>query len=126
MLNIELPEKQRYFETLNYVIDMAKLLPKICTIVHEEIAAIPDAAKLFEVLDHLKRSNQQGIRRDFIEQFLSNSAYFHDTIRDKLLLMLEIHPLRQEFYKEDFKIANIGYRSNAEQALVDDYFEKRV
>ncbi|HCG6066043.1 TPA: hypothetical protein NJ098_004728, partial [Vibrio parahaemolyticus] len=72
-LNIELPEKKRYFETLNYVIDMAQQPPKICTIVHEEIAAIPDADKLFEVLDHLKASNQRGISRDFIDQYLSDS-----------------------------------------------------
>ncbi|NVC63547.1 hypothetical protein FC652_10460 [Vibrio sp. 05-20-BW147] len=123
-LGIELPEKQRYFETLNYVIDMAQPVPQVCTIVHEEIAAIPHATKLFEVLEHLKRSNQQGISRQFIEQFLSNSAYLHDPIRDKLLSMLEIHPLQQEFYKEDLKSVNIGYRSNAEQALVDGYFEE--
>lgn len=49
-LGIEFPEKKRYFETLSYVIDMAQQPPKICTIVHEEIAAIPDAAKLFEGL----------------------------------------------------------------------------
>ncbi|GHA50591.1 hypothetical protein ACFFLZ_17005 [Photobacterium aphoticum] len=123
-LDIELPEKQRYFETLNYVIDMAQHPPQICTIVHEEIAAIPDAANLFEVLDHLKSSNQHGISRDFIDQFLSDSAYLHDPISGKLISMLEQHPLQNEFYKEDLKTAKIGYRSTAEQALVDGYFEE--
>ncbi|MBD8512916.1 hypothetical protein IFO68_09455 [Photobacterium sp. CAU 1568] len=123
-LGIELPEKQRYFETLNYVIDMAQQPPQICTIVHEEIAAIPDAAKLFEVLDHLKNSNQHGISREFIDQFLSGSAYLADPIADKLMFMLETHPLQQEFFKEDLKSAQIGYRSTAEQALIDGYFEE--
>ncbi|PML79470.1 hypothetical protein [Enterovibrio norvegicus] len=123
-LGIGLPEKQRYFETLNYVIDMAQQPPQICTIVHEDIAAIPDATKLFEVLDHLKRSNQHGMNREFIERFLSDSAYKSDPIRDKLLSMLEMHPLQAEFYKEDLKAAKIGYRSTAEQALIDGYFEE--
>ncbi|EIL8370210.1 hypothetical protein ACNUCD_000183 [Vibrio alginolyticus] len=123
-LDIELPEKQRYFETLNYVIDMAQQPPKICTIVHEEIAAIPDAEKLFKVLDHLKTSNQRGISRDFIDQYLSDSIYVSDPIHDKLKSMLETHPLYKEFYKEDLKSANIGYRSKAEKALVDGYFEE--
>lgn len=123
-IDIELPEKQRYFETLNYVIDMAQQPPEICTIVHEHIAAIPDATKLFEVLDHLKSSSQHGISREFIEQFLSDSAYLRDPIRDKLMSMLETRPLQKEFYKEDLKTAKIGYRSIAEQALVDGYFEE--
>jgi|GEM_PF-1727984 hypothetical protein len=122
-LNIELPEKQRYFETLNYVIDMAQQPPKICIIVHEEIAAIPDAENLFEVLDHLKASNQRGITREFIDVYLSDSNYLSDPIHDKLKSMLEIHPIQREFYKEDLKAANIGYRSIAEQALIDGYFE---
>ncbi|HDF7638979.1 TPA: hypothetical protein PEP54_003022 [Vibrio parahaemolyticus] len=123
-LGIELPEKQRYFETLNYVIDMAQQPPQICTIVHEGIAAIPDAAKLFEVLELLKKSNQHGISRGFIERFLSDTAYEHDPIHDKLVSMLETHPLQAEFYKEDLKAAKIGYRSSAEQALIDGYFDE--
>lgn len=123
-LCIELPEKQRYFETLNYVIDMAQQPPQICTIVHEEIAAIPDAEKLFKVLEHLKESNQRGISREFIDQYLSDSAYLSDPIHDKLKSMLETHTLQEEFYKEDLKAAKIGYRSNAEQALIDGYFEE--
>ncbi|CAH1534474.1 conserved hypothetical protein [Vibrio rotiferianus] len=123
-LGIELPEKQRYFETLNYVIDMSQLPPQICTIVHEEIAAIPDAEKLFEVLEHLKEGNRRGISREFIDQYLSDSAYFRDPIHDKLKSMLETHPLQEEFYKEDLKAAKIGYRSTAEQALIDGYFEE--
>ncbi|MGS0724550.1 hypothetical protein ACVBKF_00055 [Shewanella sp. 0m-11] len=123
-LNIELPEKQRYFETLNYVIDMAQQPPKICTIVHEEIAAIPDAEKLFEVLAHLKASNLQGISREFIDKYLSDSIYVNDPIHSKLKSMLAMHPLQSEFYKEDLKAAKIGYRSNAEQALIDGYFQE--
>ncbi|WP_434996644.1 hypothetical protein ACRZ5S_08205 [Vibrio scophthalmi] len=123
-LDIELPEKQRYFETLSYVIDMAQQPPQICTIVHEEIAAIPDSAELFKVLDHLKSSNQHGISRGFIDQFLSDSSYLHDPISEKLTSMLEKYPLQREFYKEDLKTAKIGYRSTAEQALVDGYFEE--
>lgn len=123
-LGIDLPEKQRFFETLNYVIDMTQQTPQICTIVHEGIAAIPDAAKLFEVLEHLKRSNQHGISREFIERFLSDAAYERDPIRDKLVSMLETQPLHTEFYKEDLKAAKIGYRSTAEQALIDGYFDE--
>ncbi len=123
-LDIELPEKQRYFETLNYVIDMAKQPPKLCTIIHEKIAAIPDAAKLFEVLDYLKGSNQHGISREFIEKYLSDTTYLNTPIHDKLMSMLEKHPMQQEFYKEDLKTAKIGYRSIAEQALIDGYFEE--
>ncbi|WP_434139313.1 hypothetical protein [Photobacterium leiognathi] len=100
-LNIELPEKQRYFETLNYVIDMEKQPPKLCTIIHEKIAAIPDATKLFEVLDYLKGSNQHGISREFIDQYLSQTTYFNDPIYDKLMSMLEKHPVQQEFYKDE-------------------------
>lgn len=123
-LDIELPEKQRYFETLNYVIDMAQQPPQICTIVHEEIAAIPDAEKLFNVLECLKTSNQRGISRDFLKQYLSGSIYACDPIHGKLKSMLETYPLREEFYKEDLKSANIGYRSKAEKALIDGYFEE--
>ncbi|OBU23003.1 hypothetical protein [Photobacterium aquimaris] len=123
-LNIELPEKQRYFETLNYVIDMEKQPPKLCTIIHEKIAVIPDATKLFEVLDYLKGSNQHGIRREFIEQYLSDTTYSKDPIHDKLMSMLEKLPMQQEFYKEDLKTAKIRYRSTAEQALIDRYFEE--
>ncbi|MBY8075222.1 hypothetical protein KW488_21955 [Vibrio fluvialis] len=123
-LNIELPEKQRYFETLNYVIDMSQLPPQICTIVHEEIAAIPDAEKLFKVLEHLKESNQRGVSREFIDTYLSDAAYLNDPIHDKLKSMLETHTLQEEFYKEDLKAAKIGYRSAAEQALIDGYFEE--
>ncbi|MDG2810238.1 hypothetical protein P7L89_26900, partial [Vibrio parahaemolyticus] len=95
-LNIELPEKQRYFETLNYVIDMSQLPPQICTIVHEEIAAIPDAEKLFKVLEHLKESNQRGVSREFIDTYLSDAAYLNDPIHDKLKSMLETHTLQEE------------------------------
>ncbi|OOE59444.1 hypothetical protein BZG13_03535 [Salinivibrio sp. ML323] len=123
-LGIELPEKKRYFETLSYVIDMAQQSPRICTIVHEEIAAIPDAARLFEVLEHLKRSNQQGISRAFIERFLTYGAYGQDPVYDKLVSMLNTHPLQEEFDKQDLKIAKIGYRSTAEKALIDGYFEQ--
>ncbi|MGR5150932.1 hypothetical protein [Photobacterium swingsii] len=123
-LNIELPEKQRYFETLNYVIDMSQLPPQICTIVHEEIAAIPDAEKLFKVLEHLKESNLRGISRRFIDTYLSDAAYLNDPIHGKLKSMLETHTLQEEFYKEDLKAAKIGYRSTAEQALIDGYFEE--
>lgn len=122
-LGIELPEKQRFFEALSYVIDMAQQPPQICTIVHEGIAAIPDADKLFEVLDHLKSGDQQGISREFIQQFLADSAYEHDSIHEKLVYMLETHPLQEVFYKEALKAAKIGYRSTAEQALIDGYFE---
>ncbi|PMH46180.1 hypothetical protein BCU68_08915 [Vibrio sp. 10N.286.49.B3] len=123
-LGIELPEKQRFFETLNYVIDMAQQPPQICTIVHEKIAAIPDAEKLFEVLEHLKSGNQQGLKREYIDQFLSNPTYSSDPIYDKLKSMLEAHPLQEEFYKEDLNIAKVGYRSTAEKTLVDGYFEE--
>lgn len=123
-LGIELPEKKRYFETLNYVIDMAHQPPKICTIVHEEIAAIPHAEKLFEVLEDLKVSNQSGMGREFIDQYLTASIYSGDPVCEKLKLMLERHPLQKEFYKEDLKNAKIGYRSNAEKALVDGYFQE--
>lgn len=122
-LGIELPEKQRFFETLSYVIDMMQQPPQICTIVHEGIAAIPDADKLFEVLDHLKSGDQHGLSREFIQQFLADSDYEHDPIRDKLVSMLERHPLQEAFYKENLKVAKIGYRSAAEQALIDGYFE---
>ncbi|MEF1201201.1 hypothetical protein QTO12_11635 [Vibrio owensii] len=123
-LGIELPEKQRYFETLNYVIDMSQLPPQICTIVHEEIAAIPNAEKLFKVLEHLKESNQRGISRGYIDAYLSDAAYLNDPIHGKLKSMLEKHTQQEEFYKEDLKAAKIGYRSTAEQALIDGYFEE--
>ena len=103
---------------------MAHQPPKICTIVHEEIAAIPHAEKLFEVLEDLKVSNQSGMGREFIDQYLTASIYSGDPVCEKLKLMLERHPLQKEFYKEDLKNAKIGYRSNAEKALVDGYFQE--
>ncbi|MCX2791355.1 hypothetical protein [Vibrio sp. Sgm 5] len=76
------------------------------------------------MLELLKKSNQHGISRGFIERFLSDTAYEHAPIHDKLVSMLETHPLQAEFYKEDLKAAKIGYRSSAEQALIDGYFDE--
>ncbi|MFT5716832.1 MAG: hypothetical protein ACI9T7_001010 [Oleiphilaceae bacterium] len=123
-INIELPEKQRYFEELSYVIDMSQNPPQVCTIVHEQIAVIPDAEKLFEVLGHLEKSDQKGMSREYIKRYLSTPDYLQDPIADKLMLMLETCPLKQEFYKEDLRTVKIGYRSNAEKELVDGYFHE--
>ncbi|MBW8186194.1 hypothetical protein [Shewanella nanhaiensis] len=123
-LNIVLPEKQRFFETLQYVIDMSGDEPQVCTIVHEGIAVIPDADKLFAVLERLERSDNQGMSREYIDGYLSSLGRSDDPIVDKLLIMLERAPFKTEFYKEDLKLAKIGYRSNAEKALVNDYFDQ--
>lgn len=130
-LDIFLPEKKRFFEDLCFVIDMSGNNPQICTIVHEQIAAIPEAEKLFEVLNHLEKSNQQGMSRLYISEYLTNNLNVknhakekYDPIIAKLQLMLNKKPLTQEFFKEDLKSAGVGYRSNTEKALIDGYFEK--
>ncbi|MGL5335903.1 MAG: hypothetical protein ACRC9R_07125, partial [Enterovibrio sp.] len=121
---IELPEKRGYFEELNYVIDMTKQPPQICTIVHEGIAVIPDIADLYEALEQSAIGRQKGLSREFIDRFLSNPTYLRDPVCAKLISMLELNPLQQNFYPEDFKAAKISYRSRAEKALVDDYFKE--
>lgn len=123
-LGIQLPEKKRWFEKLQYVIDMSSDEPQVCTIVHEDIAVIPDAENLFNVLSHLEKSDHQGMSRVFIEGYLSSLGDSADSIVDKLRLMLERSPQKRDFYKEDLKLAKVGYRSNAEQALINDYFEQ--
>lgn len=123
-LGIQLPEKKRWFEELQYVIDMSSDEPQVCTIVHERIAVIPDAENLFNILTHLEKSDHQGMSREYIDVYLSSLGDSSDSIVDKLKLMLERSPQKQYFYKEDLKSAKIGYRSKAEQALINDYFEQ--
>ncbi len=123
-LGIELPEKQRFFENISYVIDMSKADVQVCSIIHEGIAAVPDGKVLFDILSRLDKSSIEGMTRKHIDSFLTNNHDSDDPIKPRLVSMLEQFPNKKEFYKEDFKKAEIKYRSNAEKQLFDEYFEE--
>ncbi|RYV01880.1 hypothetical protein SOPP22_12020 [Shewanella sp. OPT22] len=123
-LGIELTEKERFFETINYIVDMSKSKPQICSIIHERIAAVPDGNILFNVLNHLERSSTEGMSRDYINSFLRSYTELEDPLKSCLNLLLEKFPQKKEFYKDDLKNEGVKYRSNAEKSLFDQYFEE--
>ncbi|WP_062564976.1 hypothetical protein [Pseudoalteromonas shioyasakiensis] len=123
-LGIELPERQRYFEKIHYVIDMGSGEPKVCSIVHEGIAAVPDGAILFDILNQLEKSSVEGITRHYIDNFLSANSKSGDPLISRLKSLLETFPSKGEFYKDEIKKEGIQYRSNAEKSFFDEYFEK--
>lgn len=123
-LNIRLLEKGPYFEMLSYVIDMTDDAPKVCTIFHEQIIVIPDTKKLSRVLEQLEKDDQQGLSRGHIDKFITDNNESKDPLIEKLHLMLKYNPLKEWFYQEDLKSANIKYRSNLEKQFIDDYFKE--
>ena len=123
-LGIELPEKKRYFENIHYVIDMSSSEPKICSIVHEGIAAVPDGKVLFDILNRLEKASADGINREYINRYLSVNAKSEDPLILQLKNLLGKFPNKGEFYKDELKSEGIQYRSNAEKLLFDGYFEE--
>ncbi|KPW01974.1 hypothetical protein AN213_01430 [Pseudoalteromonas sp. P1-8] len=123
-LGIELPEKQRYFESINYVIDMSTSEPQVCSIVHEGIAAVPDGKVLFDILNRLEKGSVEGITRHYIDQFLSADIKSDELLNSRLKSLMEKYPQKHEFYKDELKNEGIQYRSNAEKLFFDGYFEE--
>lgn len=123
-LGIELPERQRYFERINYVIDMASNEPQVCTIIHEGIVTVPDGEILFKILNQLEKSSVEGITRHYIDKFLSANSKSKDILITRLKSLLEKHPSKIEFYKDEIKKERIQYRSNAEQSFFNGYFDE--
>lgn len=123
-LGIELPEKQRYFESINYIIDMSSSEPQVCSIVHEGIAAVPDGKVLFDILNKLDKGSSEGVTRYYIEGFLSANIVNDESLLSRLKLLLEKFPNKSEFYKDELKNEGLQYRSNAEKAFFDGYFEE--
>jgi len=123
-LGIELPEKQRYFESINYVIDMSSSEPQVCSIVHEGIAAVPDGKVLFEILNRLEMGSVEGITRQYVDKFLSAHSMSDDLLYSRLKSLLEKYPHKQEFYKDELKNEGVQYRSNAEKRFFDGYFDE--
>lgn len=123
-IGIELPEKQRYFEDINYVIDMSNAEPQVCSIIHEGIAAVPDGKVLFEILNRLDKCCAEGMTRNYIDRFLTLNNALEDPLLLRLTSILEKFPNKNQFYKDDLKNAGIKYRSNAEKLLFDCYFEE--
>lgn len=121
---IELPVKQRFFENISYVIDMNEADIQVCSIIHEGIAAVPDGKVLFDILNQLEKSSVEGMTRAHIDSFLTKNHDSEDPTKTRLTNMLEQFPNKKEFYKEDFKKAEIKYRSNAEKQLFDEYFDE--
>lgn len=123
-IEIELPLKLQWFEKLCYVVDMSGNKPKICTIVHEEIAVVPDANVLFDILKNLEQGNEQAMTRRYIDKFLSGFDDPKEPIVARLTLLMEKFPNKQEFYNDELKAAEISYRSKAEKLLFDGYFNE--
>jgi hypothetical protein len=123
-IGITLPDKKRFFETLSYVIDMSGNKSQVCTIVHEGIAAVPDVAELFTILEKLEEGQQQGMERAFIEKELSGTGEISEVLAKKLLKMLNTYPKKTPFFKGDFKETGVTYRSNAEKGFFDRYYEQ--
>jgi len=121
---IELPAKQQYFEELCYVVDMGVTPPQVCTIVHEHIAAVPNANVLFDILNSLEQASEQGMTRDYIERFIDSLPSDKNILADGLSTMLAAYPMQNNFYNDDFKQAKVAYRSKAEKEFFDGYFQK--
>ncbi|WP_394172308.1 hypothetical protein [Thalassotalea litorea] len=122
--NIVLPEKAQFFETLHYVIDVSAKEPSVCTIVHEQIAVIPDATVLSEQLHALEQGQKQGMSRAYIERYLlANDPKETDTT-GKLADLLSRYPLKTFFFSEDFREVKLSYRSKDEKSLFDGYYEE--
>jgi hypothetical protein len=119
---VELPRAERFFEDIHYVIHMGEDAPKVCSIIHEGIAAVPDGNKLFPILKNLQKSSAEGMNRDFIIKFIDQLKDSDDSLRQLLTVLCEKYPNKAEFYKEDFKQAGIQYRSKLEKCLFDNYF----
>lgn len=117
-IGIELPEKKQFFESIHYVIDMSANPSVVCSIVHEGIAAVPDGEPLFKVLNQLQRNSHEGMTRKYIQDFACDSP-----LNQKLKTLLDTYPNKTEFFKDELKQFGVGYKTNDEKQLFDEYFE---